>query len=292
MSIFNYMTRSSDVTTATTESTKRPLSTGSSPGAHDAKKPNTEKSPSPSPSLSDAAAEFDADTPYWVPLIFAAVDQIQRDMTKVIAKVDELADFKAELSTRMTDLETSVKFVADEHDKQKADLDAFRARLTAVEAENQKLRAAHDGLKNDHELLTRKADTNEQHSRNECLLLHGVGESEHEDVTQKIVNVINTNLGHDVEKNTIRRAHRLGAPRTDGKPRPIIARFWHMGLRNKIYASKKKLKGLKMLLTENLTVRRLSILNEGRDKYGSNNVWSQEGRIYADNGHSKICLCN
>ena len=122
------------------------------------------------------------------------------------------------------------------------------------------------------------------------MLLHGVPETERENTTDKFVSTISTRLALKFDGLAIRRSHRLGKPRTDGKPRAIIVRFWSSALRNDIYRNKKKLKGSGILITENLTVRRLDIMKEARTKYGDGNVWSQEGRIYAKDGESKICL--
>ena len=305
MSIFNYMKKQPELP-LTSESQKRPLSTGSSSDSLDAKKQNTDANnlsiPTGERTVSETEGEFvTPDTPHWVPLLFKAMDtlrgnmdSVQSDIATVIAKVDavasDLVDFKSEINNRVAELEKAVEFVSNENDSRKTEMDTFRAKLTALEAENVKLRADQATLKDNHELLKRKADSNEQHSRNECLLLHGVAETEGENCVAKFNEVVNSKLGIVADMNTIRRAHRLGAPRTDGKPRAIIARYWSMGLRNKVYASKKNLKGTKTLITENLTARRVAIMNEARVKYGNNSVWSQEGRIYANNGHGKILL--
>ena len=59
----------------------------------------------------------------------------------------------------------------------------------------------------------------------------------------------------------------------------------------KIYINKKLLKETKVSITESLTVQHVAKLKEAKEKYGFNNVWSNDdndGRIiYKDNGDDK-----
>ena len=77
---------------------------------------------------------------------------------------------------------------------------------------------------------------------------------------------------------------------SDGKPRPIIARFWDANVRNTVYSKKKLLKGKKFFISENLTKHRMKLLNESNEKYGKKNVWTREGRIYARDGDQVIII--
>ena len=49
--------------------------------------------------------------------------------------------------------------------------------------------------------------------------------------------------------------------------------------RKKIFDSKKNLKGKKIAITESLTVTRIKKLNEARERYNFNNVWTSDGKI-------------
>ena len=49
--------------------------------------------------------------------------------------------------------------------------------------------------------------------------------------------------------------------------------------RKKIFGSKKNLKGKKIAITESLTVTRIKKLNEARERYNFNNVWTSDGKI-------------
>ena len=55
-------------------------------------------------------------------------------------------------------------------------------------------------------------------------------------------------------------------------------------VRNKVSSNKKKLKGKKLLITESLTVYRMKLLDEVRQKHGVRNVWIYDDRVvYKEN---------
>ena len=140
--------------------------------------------------------------------------------------------------------------------------------------------------------MAAQVDRNEQHSRSECLLLQGVPEKKgtaHENSKITFATEITSKTGVKMSEKDIKRAHRFGPVRKDGKPRPIIARFWSSDLRNKVYRNKKNLKGKNVFVTENLTKLRMGLQKQAFDDYGKENVWSIEGRIYArDKNNDKV----
>ena len=80
----------------------------------------------------------------------------------------------------------------------------------------------------------------------------------------------------------IRRAHRLEKRKNNGKPRPIIARIWNPDLRNHLYYKKKEFKN------SSISLKRMALKTEAEGKYGSSNVWTKEGRIYAKDSNNVI----
>ena len=92
---------------------------------------------------------------------------------------------------------------------------------------------------------------------------------------------ITSKIGVKMSEIDIKRAHRYGPVRKDGKPRSIIARFWNSDLRSKVYRSKKNLKVKNGFITENLTKLIMGLQKKAIEYYGKENIWSIEGRIYA-----------
>ena len=92
-------------------------------------------------------------------------------------------------------------------------------------------------------------------------------------------------LNEDVLLTDLDGAHRIGKKRvSSSKPRPVIVKFARYNTRQKVFKSKRKLKGKNISITENLTGYRIGVLNKAREKFGFKNVWTYNGRIlYKDN---------
>ena len=145
---------------------------------------------------------------------------------KIVTDICSLQTEAVTLKQKGEDHEKSLNFVSSKFDEMKKEIE--------------NLSSMNKNLQNNIAALANQIDSNEQHNRNECLLMHGVPEGSKElphDSKNIFVQNINEHLGLDVviEPNMIRRAHRVGKKRNDNKPRPIIARLWSSELRNKIY---------------------------------------------------------
>ena len=261
---------------------KRNLS--SSPSNDENKRPNLNESLSLVEEL--GINLYEADTPHWVPLLLKVCDVMSKDIKGICKQMNSFELFQSQISKRVDsleqqatinvqktlDIEKNVSFVSSTFDEMKAQLSS--------------LKQQNDELKKTVNSLVQQVDTNEQHSRSECLLIHGIDENNKETPTQSkeiFAKKVSQYLGVNMDVNCIKRAHRLGMKRTNGKPRPIIVRLYDPELRNIIFAKKKLCKGQNFSITENLTKRRMLIKKEAESKYGANNVWTREGRIYAKN---------
>ena len=123
-------------------------------------------------------------------------------------------------------------------------------------------------------------DRQEQYSKRNCLLVHGLEEKNNEDTDQEIINIIKNYLAEEITIHDIDRTHRLGKGKLDNNvPRPIIVKFTRYNVRNRVFKTKKKLKGKAVSITESLTKIRVVELKKAREMYGFNNVWSQDGKI-------------
>ena len=140
--------------------------------------------------------------------------------------------------------------------------------------------------------LTYELDDLQQYSRRTCLLIHGVAEEEKENVEAKVFDVVNKDVKANLADTDVSRTHRLGKKRSDGKPRPIIVRFLSYRQRKQVFDRKKALKGKKIVITENLTKLRYSLLNKCKDHFGKENVWSFDGRICCKSGDNKLTFTN
>ena len=202
----------------------------------------------------------DPSIPPWALLLIQSVCLVlsdAKDANSLANRVNELEDFKS-VSTKVT------KTLKQESDH-------LRERL---------------------ELLERRVDNDEQRSRNQCLLIHGIPEDEDEDTNDVVVDVIKSKIGiSDFSVGGVQNSHRLG-PREKKrntrssviKPRPIILRFVYYCDRQAVFRNKKRLKGKNISVSENLTKYRMSILNAAKTKYDKENVWTSGGNIIVKSG--------
>ena len=134
-------------------------------------------------------------------------------------------------------------------------------------------------------------DRQEQYSRQNCLLIHGVEETNNKDADQEIINIVKNDLGEEITIHDIDRTHRLRKLKLHNNvPRPIIVKFTRYNVHNRICKTKKKLKGKTVSITESLTRRRAVKLKKAREMCGFKNVWSQDGKtLFSDvNGRNKV----
>ena len=147
-------------------------------------------------------------------------------------------------------------------------------------------------LEKEIKILEESVDKNQQYSRRNCLLIHGVKENNGENTDTVVMNVIKEHLDVDLNEISIDRSHRIGKPRDDeGRPRPIILKLVRHNDKMKIFRVKKKLKGKNISVTESLTKFRVQKLNEAKERYGKKNVWTNDGKIFykeSENDRPKV----
>ena len=142
-------------------------------------------------------------------------------------------------------------------------------------------------------------DDNEQRSRNE-MFIHGCEENVNEDNDNIVREVLQNKLQIKLTDGSIKNSHRLGPPsnkrNTRSKKdyaRPIIFRLMFFRDRMQIFQNKRKLKGQKESISENLTALRYGTLKAAEEKFGNGNVWSSHGQFITKIGntyHSFTCM--
>ena len=79
-------------------------------------------------------------------------------------------------------------------------------------------------------------DRQEQYSRRNCLLVHGIAEETVKDTDEKIINTLQQSMNETIKTEDIDRSQRLGKPKSskNAKPRPIIVKLVRYNTCNKI----------------------------------------------------------
>lgn len=116
----------------------------------------------------------------------------------------------------------------------------------------------------------------EQQIKIKQLRIYGVGEKQNENLNDVISNIFATKMGSP--SVTVGECYRLGRPK-NGVNRPILATFGTMQQRNLIFFNKKKLKGSKIMITEELTKSTYELLLYAKENLGKENAWTVGGKI-------------
>ena len=181
----------------------------------------------------------------------------------------------------LADLSKSVKFITDKFDEYEKEREGKNEIIKKL---NEKVSALTERSK----VLEESIDQQEQYSRRNCLLIHGVEENSNEDTDKLALNIINNDLEIDLTETAIDRTHRIGDPKKKKKKvRPIIVTFVRCYDRKQVFSKKKLLKGKGISITESLTRFRMKKLEEAREKHGFKNFWSVDGRIMFKEANDK-----
>ena len=127
--------------------------------------------------------------------------------------------------------------------------------------------------------LENLVDQQEQYLPRNCLLVRGTAETNYENTDDLLPKTTNEKLEVDITENEINRSHRIGREKDGQRPRPIIVKLTRYNTRKKVFASKRKLKGTGVSITESFTAKRMEQLNKAREEHGFTNVWTTDGTI-------------
>ena len=265
--------------TSTAEKRSRPISSDSS----------LRLSPSSKKVIYDGEQElytFDEEPPFWVPMLFKIMDKVNANVSELKESLntvsstlthvqDSFNSYRTATNEKIAELEKSVEFFSAEYETQKAVNESFKAEI---------------------EILKQKDDAQEQYSRRNCLVLHGIPEKENESTDGLFIKHIKENLGVNLQPSDLDRSHRIGRTGKTGKNgkqlhRAIIVKFTRYNDRARVFAAKRKLKGTNTMLTESLTQRRIGMFNNARLKY-KDNCWTSDGEIMAKIENKTVNITN
>ena len=111
-------------------------------------------------------------------------------------------------------------------------------------------------------------------------MVHGIAETNDENMDDLVLKMRNEKLDVEITENEIDRSRRIGRKKDGQKPRPIIVKLTRYNTREKVFASKRKLKGTGVSITESLTAKKMEQLNKAREEHGFTNVWTTDGKIF------------
>ena len=210
-------------------------------------------------------------------------------LKKLESRVDELfllannnKETQIKGASQLAGMKESVDLMSETFEK-------FKEELKRKDEVIKSLRGHVSKLQSEMNVVVEGLDRQEQYSRRNCLLIHGINENKDEDTDDIVIKTLNSDLNLDLSINDLDRTHRIGKSRVVNattKSRPIIVKFARYIVRRKVFSNKKKLKGKNISITESLTKKRMEKLKEARDQHGFGNVWTYDGRILIKTGDS------
>lgn len=134
---------------------------------------------------------------------------------------------------------------------------------------------------------TTKCEQLEQHAKLKQLRIYGIPENTGENLKMTVDNIFNSKL--NLKNMKMDDCYRIGTS-TDNKTRPVIVKFENMQQRNMVYFNKKKLKGSKIAITEELVKSTYELLLFAKENIGKDKVWTIGGRIITKTNGTKVVL--
>ena len=101
--------------------------------------------------------------------------------------------------------------------------------------------------------LEESIDAQQQYSRRNCLLPHGIERTKGEDTDNVVLDILNNDMGLNISKTDLDRSHKIGNPKIKKKVTTNIVKFVRYYDRRDVFMNKKYLKGKGKSITESLT---------------------------------------
>ena len=184
------------------------------------------------------------DSPECLQILFNClqnVEKVLRRYMKCFESFTQTSQIKGE--SQLKDLSEAVEFIAKKFDQ-------YETERKEKEKIINDLQGKVSEISNEIEVLKNSLDRQQQYSRRNCVLIHGIPEQKGEDMDEQALKIIREELGETVEKSDLDRAHRIGAFKEDkSKCRAIIVKFSRYNVREKVFKNKKKLKGIGYSIT-------------------------------------------
>ena len=184
------------------------------------------------------------DSPECLQILFNClqnVEKVLRRYMKCFESFTQTSQIKGE--SQLKDLSEAVEFIAKKFDQ-------YETERQEKEKIINDLQGKVSEISNEIEVLKNSLDRQQQYSRRNCVLIHGIPEQKGEDMDEQALKIIREELGETVEKSDLDRAHRIGAFKEDkSRFRSIIVKFSRYNVREKVFKNKKKLKGIGYSIT-------------------------------------------
>lgn len=171
----------------------------------------------------------------------------------------------------LQEIADKVAIIVNERLQEKLDIqmkaiEALQIKINKIEAENH--------------LLGKLLDIQEQSSRNLNVRIFGLPHKNGEDVREEVLQMFKKDLNLNINSTDLKKCHRVFSKIPNNKPPAVLVRFSSDAVRVNVLKSRKQLKGGAIVIKEDLTKNRLSLLLNAVNRFTNKNVWVLNGTIY------------
>ena len=214
------------------------------------------------------------DSPRCALILYDCLKNLDKKVNKIHLLSTTSNDAQIKGTQQLKEVNDAMKFINEKFEE-------FQADRREKKREIAELKSTINSLNVRLDKADRALDRQEQYSRINCLLIHGIDEENQENTDDVVINVLKKEMDEEITHLDIDRSHRLGNQKLGkSKPRPIIINFSRYNVRAGIFKNIRKLKGKRISITESLTKTRMEKLQKAREEYSFRNVWSNDGKIF------------
>ena len=174
-------------------------------------------------------------SPDYVNILFSCIKNVEKEIKQIFELTKEMKKWQIKGEKQLAELTEAIDFISNKFDEYEKDRKEKEERIKTLEDCLVNMSKRVDSLSG-------QFDKQEQYSRRNCLLLHGIPENKNEKTDDLCLATINELLELSITEADIERTHPTGKPRDAGqKSRPIIAKFVRYDRKN-VFNRKKEIK--------------------------------------------------
>lgn len=161
-------------------------------------------------------------------------------------------------------------------------LEKLNNKINLIEGKIEEVQAENEDIK-------KRLDELEQSARSNQIRIYGIPEIINENLEETVKDIFESKL--NITRCKLEKCYRTGKLQQNmNKPRSIIVKFENNNYKNEVYQAKKKLKGSKYVITEDLTKLRFELLLLAKEKLGKTNAWTDSGRVFIAYAGKRMAL--
>ena len=204
--LFIYIAYKMDITKFLRVSKKRDLSDQSDSKGREgslSKGRNLEENPEV-----DSVFTTSMDSPECLQILFNCLQNVEKSVKEIHEMQEKTQSSQIKGELQLKDLSEPVEFITKKFDQ-------YETERKEKEKIINDLQGKLSEMSNEIEVLKNSLDRQQQYSRRNCVLIHGIPEEKGEDTDEQVLKIIREELGGEVEKSDLYRTHRIGAFKED-----------------------------------------------------------------------------